>query len=86
MLSIISASRSLRQSNRVSIGKELPFKIWSYNGSDAEGNGQLLKYSSEIKDFIKASSLDIIQAEVRIYILMKMVRAHVHYHTVFGRA
>ncbi|KAJ2961047.1 hypothetical protein NQZ79_g3616 [Umbelopsis isabellina] len=63
VLSIISASRSLRQSNRVSIGKELPFKIWSYNGPDAEGNGQLMKYSSEIKDFIKASSLDIIQAE-----------------------
>ncbi|KAM3580133.1 hypothetical protein VKS41_007370 [Umbelopsis sp. WA50703] len=63
VLSIISASRSLRQSNRVSIGQELPFKIWSCNGSVLDEQNQLLKYSSEIKEFIKASSLDIIKTE-----------------------
>lgn len=66
MLSIIHASRSLRQSNRVSIAKELPFKIW-YSDTDADTHhGELQKYVGDIKDFIKASSLEVVTSDVSI--------------------
>ncbi|KAG2185627.1 hypothetical protein INT44_002420 [Umbelopsis vinacea] len=63
VLSIIHASRSLRQSNRVSIAKELPFKIW-YSDTDADTHhGELQKYVGDIKDFIRASSLEVLTSD-----------------------
>jgi valyl-tRNA synthetase len=56
----------LRQSNRVSIAKALPFKIW-YSDADANANhGELQKYLGDIKDFIKASSLEVLTSDVII--------------------
>jgi valyl-tRNA synthetase len=67
VLSIIHASRSLRQSNRVSIAKELPFKIEYSDAGAAVDQGELQKYVGEIKGFIKASSLEVINSTVSIF-------------------
>ncbi|CAO3700745.1 unnamed protein product [Rhizopus stolonifer] len=57
VLSIIHASRSLRQVNQISVVKELPFVIWC-NESKSLG-GPLESYLSEIKSFVKASDIQL---------------------------
>ncbi|KAG1178588.1 hypothetical protein G6F70_001595 [Rhizopus microsporus] len=57
ILSIIHASRSLRQGHQISISKELPFIIWC-NEFDLI-SGPLQSYTKEIKKFTKASRIEI---------------------------
>lgn len=55
----------------MSIAKELPFTIWySDAGSDAN-YGVLDKYVGEIKDFIKASSIDVVKSSVSAHIVLR---------------
>ncbi|KAG1360302.1 hypothetical protein G6F62_000102 [Rhizopus arrhizus] len=57
VLSIIHASRSLRQGHQISIGKELPFVIWC---SEMRSLGEPLQsYMNEIKTFVKASDIQL---------------------------
>lgn len=57
ILSIIHASRSLRQGHQISVARELPFTIVC--DDDAILNGPLSLYINEIKHFVKASDLRI---------------------------
>ncbi|KAL7325569.1 hypothetical protein PS15p_208028 [Mucor circinelloides] len=57
VLSIIHASRSLRQGHQISVAKELPFTIVC--DDDSILNGPLSLYINEIKHFVKASDLRI---------------------------
>ncbi|KAI9481191.1 MAG: tRNA synthetases class I-domain-containing protein [Benjaminiella poitrasii] len=56
ILSIIHASRSLRQGHQVSISKELPFMIIC---NDPDKHGPLQLYIKEIQNFVKASRITI---------------------------
>ncbi|KAK9762951.1 hypothetical protein K7432_010796 [Basidiobolus ranarum] len=62
ILSLIHASRSLRQTQHVSISKELPFFIWTDQSDLIES---LEKYSPELKNFVKATSLEIVHGKER---------------------
>lgn len=57
VLSIIHASRSLRQSHQISVSKELPFNIICIDPKILE---PLLMYVDNVKSFIKASNLQIL--------------------------
>ncbi|KAI9497019.1 tRNA synthetases class I-domain-containing protein [Zychaea mexicana] len=61
VLSIIHASRSLRQGHQISIGKELPFTIYC---NDYELVEPLRLYMNEIKSFVKGSKLSIVEEEI----------------------
>ncbi|KAI7856089.1 tRNA synthetases class I-domain-containing protein [Circinella umbellata] len=58
VLSIIHASRSLRQGHQISIGKELPFTIYCGDSALIE---PLRLYMNEIKSFVKGSELSIVE-------------------------
>ncbi|KAI8986437.1 tRNA synthetases class I-domain-containing protein [Pilobolus umbonatus] len=60
ILSIIHASRSIRQGHQISIGKELPFIIWCDDSKLVEEKGPLKLYMNEIKHFVKSSSIEIV--------------------------
>ncbi|RUS29687.1 hypothetical protein BC938DRAFT_480372, partial [Jimgerdemannia flammicorona] len=62
ILSIIHASRSLRQSNRVSKTRELPFVVWSDDPAALALEGPLRRYTDEIKRFARASELRMVDA------------------------
>ncbi|KAI8086525.1 tRNA synthetases class I-domain-containing protein [Halteromyces radiatus] len=64
VLSIIHASRSLRQGHQISIGKELPFIIWCDDTKLHDPNGPLQLYLNDIKKFVKASSIEIQQQDI----------------------
>ncbi|KAI8878712.1 hypothetical protein K501DRAFT_195183, partial [Backusella circina FSU 941] len=64
ILSIIHASRSLRQGYQIGIGKSLPFTIWCSDPKLLVDDGPLKLYSDEIKSFIKASTLSVQDSEV----------------------
>lgn len=57
VLSIIHASRSLRQGHQISVTKELPFSIICSNPKLLE---PLRMYLDNVKSFIKASELHIL--------------------------
>ncbi|KAI8638524.1 hypothetical protein BD408DRAFT_18496 [Parasitella parasitica] len=57
ILSIIHASRSLRQGHQISVAKELPFTIVC--NDDSKLNELLSLYLSEIKHFVKASDIRV---------------------------
>ncbi|KAI7900845.1 valyl-tRNA synthetase [Cokeromyces recurvatus] len=59
ILSIIHASRSLRQGHQISISKELPFIISCNDSILLDENGPLKLYMKEIQNFIKASNITI---------------------------
>ncbi|KAI9274512.1 putative valyl tRNA synthetase [Phascolomyces articulosus] len=61
VLSIIHASRSLRQGHQISIGKELPFTIYCNDKALVE---PLRLYMNEIKSFVKGSELSIVEQEI----------------------
>ncbi|KAG2203401.1 hypothetical protein INT47_010099 [Mucor saturninus] len=64
ILSIIHASRSLRQGNQISIGKELPFTILCSDTKLLDQNGPLKLYLSEIQHFVKASDMTVLDANL----------------------
>ncbi|KAI8143967.1 putative valyl tRNA synthetase [Fennellomyces sp. T-0311] len=68
ILSIIHASRSLRQGHQIGIGKELPFTIYCNDPKLAE---PLRQYLDEIKSFVKGSELKIVEEEVNPWIVGK---------------
>lgn len=59
ILSIIHASRSLRQGHQISIGKELPFTILCDDPELLDQNGPLKLYMNEIQSFVKASHITV---------------------------
>ncbi|ORZ10099.1 tRNA synthetases class I-domain-containing protein [Absidia repens] len=63
VLSIIHASRSLRQGHQISIGKELPFVIWCDDSNLRDPLGPLQRHLDDIKKFVKASSIQITDQE-----------------------
>ncbi|KAG0181230.1 hypothetical protein DFQ29_008933 [Apophysomyces sp. BC1021] len=63
VLSIIHASRSLRQGHQISVAEELPFSIWCDDSELLNSQGPLQLYMNEIKNFVKASDLEIIDAK-----------------------
>ncbi|KAF7732289.1 hypothetical protein EC973_005184 [Apophysomyces ossiformis] len=63
VLSIIHASRSLRQSHQISVGQQLPFRIWCDDAALLDSRGPLKLYMDEIKNFVKASDLSLVDAE-----------------------
>ncbi|KAJ8652934.1 valine-tRNA ligase [Lichtheimia ornata] len=60
VLSIIHASRSLRQSHQISVSQELPFSIYCSNPALRE---PLSNYMNEIKTFVRASDLTLVDNE-----------------------
>ncbi|ORY02496.1 valyl-tRNA synthetase [Basidiobolus meristosporus CBS 931.73] len=60
ILSLIHASRSLRQTQHVSISQELPFSVWT---DQPDLLGPLRRYSSELQNFVKATSLEIVHGQ-----------------------
>ncbi|KAL0076429.1 tRNA synthetases class I-domain-containing protein [Phycomyces blakesleeanus] len=64
VLSIIHASRSLRQGHQISVAKELPFTILCDNPDLMDPKGPLYQYLDEIKGFIKASELNLVSSDV----------------------
>jgi valyl-tRNA synthetase len=64
VLSIIHASRSLRQTHQISIGKELPFVIWCDDSKMRDPHGPLQLYLNDIKNFVKASSIQVAPEQV----------------------
>ncbi|GAA5816462.1 hypothetical protein MFLAVUS_009991 [Mucor flavus] len=63
ILSIIHASRSLRQGNQINVGKELPFTILCDDPQLLDQNGPLNLYISEIQNFVKASQITVLDAK-----------------------
>lgn len=59
MLSIIHASRSLRQGHQIGISKKLPFTILVNDPRLLDDTGPLKLYLNEIKNFVKASEITI---------------------------
>ncbi|RCI06467.1 hypothetical protein CU098_011490 [Rhizopus stolonifer] len=66
VLSIIHASRSLRQGNQISIGKELPFTIVYDDVKILDDNGPLKLYMNEIKGFVKASHITLVDTQANM--------------------
>ncbi|KAI7871024.1 valyl-tRNA synthetase [Spinellus fusiger] len=64
VLSIIHASRSLRQGHQLSVSKELPFTIYCNDTVWLDKSGPLYQYLDEIKGFIKASEVNIVSDTV----------------------
>ncbi|OBZ88679.1 Valine--tRNA ligase [Choanephora cucurbitarum] len=64
VLSIIHASRSIRQGNQISITRELPFTIVCDDTELLSHNGPLKLYVNEIKDFVKASDITFLSEHV----------------------
>ncbi|RUS22107.1 hypothetical protein BC937DRAFT_90361 [Endogone sp. FLAS-F59071] len=62
ILSIIHASRSLRQINCVSVTRELPFFVWSDDPVVLEPYGPLRRYAGEIARLARASELKVVDA------------------------
>ncbi|CAG8490057.1 4308_t:CDS:2, partial [Scutellospora calospora] len=60
VLSVIHAARSLRQRNNISLGIQLPFIIWSDDRDLLDDQGPIKKYFQDIKKFIKASEIRVI--------------------------
>lgn len=68
ILSIIHASRSLRQGNQISVGKELPFTILCSDPQLLNQNGPLKLYMNEIQNFVKASNMNVLDANVSYFV------------------
>ncbi|CAG8796558.1 858_t:CDS:2, partial [Dentiscutata erythropus] len=62
VLNIIHASRSIRQQNNVTPGKFLPFFIWTDIPELINNKSQIIKYFPNIKEFIKASDIQVISS------------------------
>ncbi|CAJ0637074.1 10855_t:CDS:10 [Entrophospora sp. SA101] len=60
ILDVIHASRSLRQSSNLPLGQPLPFIIWTDDKFLSSDQGPIKKHLKEIKNFIKASEIRLI--------------------------
>ncbi|CAG8487160.1 11756_t:CDS:10, partial [Dentiscutata heterogama] len=65
VLSVIHAARSLRQSNNIPLGQQLPFIIWSDDRGLLGDQGLIKKYFQDIKKFIKASEIRVIDDNIQ---------------------
>ncbi|CAG8759543.1 12495_t:CDS:2, partial [Cetraspora pellucida] len=65
ILSVIHAARSLRQSNNIPLGQPLPFIIWSDDRDLLDEQGPIKKYFQDIKKFIKASEIRMIDDKLQ---------------------
>ncbi|CAG8778237.1 11_t:CDS:2, partial [Racocetra persica] len=65
VLSVIHAARSLRQSNNIPPGQPLPFIIWSDDRDLLDEQGSIKKYFQDIKKFIKASEIRVIDDKLQ---------------------
>ncbi|CAG8599023.1 2674_t:CDS:10 [Cetraspora pellucida] len=65
VLSVIHAARSLRQSNNIPLGQPLPFIIWSDDRGLLDEQGPIKKYFQDIKKFIKASEIRMIDDKLQ---------------------
>lgn len=66
ILSIIHASRSLRQSHQINVSKDLPFTIVSSDEKILAEDGPLKLYMKEIQNFVKASDITVLDSNVII--------------------
>jgi valyl-tRNA synthetase len=64
ILSVVHASRSLRQTHQISALHKLPFFIWTSLAKHIQPDSPLSRYAQDIKAFTNASQLTLVAEEV----------------------